>query len=58
MRWKRDTINNLFKSPADAYDGAIDRAVLLIGIHATTHSPEEMIEIIKNLKTNSPTWGS
>jgi len=52
-RWKRETINNMFKSKADAYDGAIDRAVLLIGVHANEQSPAEVIEIIKSLKTDA-----
>ena len=55
MRWKRDIIDNLFKSKADAYDGALDRAVLLIGIHATDKGPEEVMEIIKTLKTDAAT---
>jgi len=55
MRWKRDIINGLFNSKADAYDGAIERCVLLIGLHANDKGPEEVMEIIKTLKTDAPT---
>ena len=55
MTWKREKINALFKTPADAYDGALDRAALLIDVHATDHTPAEMIEIIKSLRTDATT---
>ena len=54
MQWKREKINQMFPSAAEAYDGAIDRAVLLIGIHASEKGPEEVMEMIKSLKTDAP----
>jgi len=52
-RWKRDKIESLFMSKADAYDGALDRAILVIEHHANEKGPPEVIEIIKSLKTNA-----
>ncbi len=53
MRWKKDRVDSMFNSKHEAYDGGIDRAILLIGIHAEDKGPAEVIEMIKCLKTDA-----
>ena len=53
MRWKKDKIDSQFDTKHAAYDGGIDRAILMIGVHAAEHGPEKVIEMIKCLKTDA-----
>lgn len=53
MKTRRSIVNDMFQTKADAYNGALDRAVLVIGLHASDKGPEEVMEILKLLKTDT-----
>lgn len=52
--WTRNRVNSMYTTPADAHDAALEKAVMIVALHAVAEGPEGCIKMIKKLRTDTP----